>query len=166
MEEPVTEEQAPADTLESSVDSAKTKELIQKQNELQKDLESAYREELMDKYQMQANAISTFYINAQQHFFNGNYERAMYYIREALKIRENADIYALKGNIHLAQGSTTEFLSSWKRALELDETIPIPGSEVIIKELQRSGLIDDNQGDKKAKDVENGRAHVESYIRY
>lgn len=98
----------------------------------------------MLKYQAQANGISSYYILAQQQFYNGNYEEALYFINQAAKIRENADVLALKGSIYLGLGLKEDFVESWKKALEMDKDIPLPSSPFVVKELQQQGLINEN----------------------
>lgn len=77
-------------------------------------------------------------------FFNGEYQNALAYINRAANIRENADVLALKGSIYLGLGSEEDFISNWRRALELDSEVPIPPSPYIVQQLQENGLIDEN----------------------
>lgn len=126
------------------VDSVAIQDSLDNIEQQRLDLIEDYKNQLSEDYGSQANGLSTFYITAQQFFFNGNYEYALYYIDKAIKIRENADILALKGSIYLGLGSTEGFVQNWRRALELDKDTPIPNSDVIVNELKRHGLINDN----------------------
>ncbi len=102
-----------------------------------------YKKDLEKQYLGKANGITTYYILAQQQFYNAEYEDALYLINKAIAIKETPDIIALKGSIYLGLGSIDLFTQNWKRALEMDKNIPIPNSSVIIKELQNQGLIND-----------------------
>ncbi len=102
-----------------------------------------YKKELDKQYLGKANGITTYYILAQQQFYNAEYEDALYLINKAIAIKETPDVIALKGSIYLGLGSIDLFTQNWKRALEMDKNIPIPNSSVIIKELQNQGLIND-----------------------
>jgi len=108
------------------------------------ELEELYKEELKKTYQAKANGVTTYYILAQQQFHQAQYQNALYLINKALAIKETADVYALKGNIFLALGSKEKFIENWKKALEMDENIPIPILPFITSELQNQGLVDAN----------------------
>lgn len=116
----------------------------QKEKELRQALIDLYKDEVYSKYQSQANTLTNYYILAQQNFYTGNYENALYLINRAALIKENADILSLRGNIYLALGYVNEFVSHWRRALEMDPAVPIPQSAYIIQQLQYNGLIDEN----------------------
>ena len=107
-------------------------------------LTKVYKEELFDEAQSKANRITTFYILAQQKFYNQEYQEALFLINQAARVKETADVLALKGSIYLGLGSTENFLTFWRRALELDKDLPLPPSPAIVQELKRYGLIDKN----------------------
>ncbi len=94
------------------------------------------------KFQREANNLTHLYVTAQQLFFNGNSEQALILIQQANQIRENADIKALKGSIYYSLGYRGKFEENWRKALELDPSVPIPSIPVIERELQLLGLID------------------------
>ena len=116
----------------------------QREEELRQALIDLYKSEIHSKYQSQANTLTNYYILAQQHFYSGDYENALYLINRAALIKENADVLALRGNIYLALGYVNEFVNHWRRALEMDSSVPIPQSAYIIQQLQYNGLIDEN----------------------
>lgn len=129
---------------DTGIDSTTAQDSLKNLEQLRLDLVENHKNQLTEEYGAKANGISTFYITAQQFFYNGNYEYALYYIDKALNIRENADILALKGSIYLGLGSNEGFIRNWRKALELDRNVPIPNSDLIIAELQRQGLINEN----------------------
>ena len=108
------------------------------------ELEELYREELRKTYQAKANGVTTYYILAQQQFHQAQYQNALYLINKALAIKETPDVYALKGSIFLGLGSKEKFTENWRKALEMDENIPIPILPFITQELQNQGLVDAN----------------------
>lgn len=108
----------------------------------QDSLKKVYKDRIYRENQVKANRITTFYIQAQQKSFNGEYEEALFLINQALRIKETPDALALKGSIYLGLGSTENFVIFWGRALELDPDIPLPPSPVIVQELRRQGLIE------------------------
>mgnify|MGYP001334386622 CR=1 FL=1 len=57
--------------------------------------------------------------------------------------KENADILALRGSIFLGLGSVDNFVRDWRKALELDENLPLSYSNYVLRELQNQGLLDD-----------------------
>lgn len=103
-----------------------------------------YKDEIYSRYQAQANTLTNYYILAQQHFYTGDFENALFLINRAALIKENADVLALRGSIYLGLGYINEFVTHWRRALEMDENVPIPSSAYIIQQLQNNGLIDEN----------------------
>ena len=105
-------------------------------------LMQVYKEELHKDYQTKANRITTLYILSQQKFYSGEYQDAMFLINRALQVKETADLLALKGSIYLGLGSIENFVAFWRRALEMDEDLPIPPSPAIVDELKRQGLIE------------------------
>ena len=111
---------------------------------LRADLVDLYKDEVFAKYQAQANTLTNYYILAQQHFYSGDFENALFLINRASLIRENADVIALRGSIYLGLGYINEFVQHWKQALELDADVPIPNSPYLIRQLQNNGLIDEN----------------------
>lgn len=68
----------------------------------------------------------------------------MSYINDALETRQNADLLALKGNIHLGLGNTEAFVTYWKKALKKDKDVPLPFSDFIIEELKSQGVLNEN----------------------
>ncbi|MFY0698498.1 MAG: hypothetical protein JXR11_11640 [Balneola sp.] len=105
-------------------------------------LMQVYRKELHKDYQTKANRITTLYILSQQKFYSGEYQDALFLINRALQVKETADLLALKGSIYLGLGSSENFVAFWRRALEMDENLPIPPSPAIVDELKRQGLIE------------------------
>lgn len=108
------------------------------------DLKEVYREELFEKHNSEANQLVNYYILAQQKLFTGEYNEALNLVEKAAEIKENADILALRGSIYLGLGQPNEFVSNWRRALELDPEVPILPSPYVIQQLQLYGLIDEN----------------------
>lgn len=102
-----------------------------------------YKNKLNAKYKDEANIITNYFILAQQHFFAGEYEEALYLISHISKIKENADVLALKGSIYLGLEDRKKFIALWRQALELDKNVPIPPSPYLIQQLQIEGLIND-----------------------
>lgn len=100
--------------------------------------------ELYKEYETDANRLTTFYILAQQRFYGGEYEEALFLIDQAARIKTTPDILALKGSIYLGLGSIDDFVSNWREALSLDGNIPIPPAPAVVRELQRQGLINNN----------------------
>lgn len=100
--------------------------------------------ELRDSYQIKVNRLTNFYARAQQLFYNGQHEDALFLIRQAEEVQINADVLALKGNIHYGLGNFDVFESSWRQALEMDENVPLPLIPTIIRALQNRGLLDEN----------------------
>lgn len=115
-----------------------------KQEELRNALIELYKDEIYARYQAQANTLTNYYILAQQHFFSGDFENALFLVNRAALIKENADVLALRGSIYLGLGYINEFVNQWRRALEMDPEVPIPSSTYIIQQLQNNGLIDEN----------------------
>lgn len=107
-------------------------------------LTEIYEEELRNTYKAKANRLANFYILAQQRFYVADYNNALTYINRALDIQENAYCLALRGSIHLGLGMRESFIADWRKALQMDENVPIPQSDYIIGALQSYGLIDDN----------------------
>ncbi len=107
-------------------------------------LVEVYKDELNEIYRADANGIISYYILAQQRFYNGDYQNALIYANRAANIKENADILALKGSIYLGLGLNENFVANWRQALELDPDVPLPISPYIIQQLQLNGLIDAN----------------------
>lgn len=120
----------------------------EEQEELRKALVELYKDEIYSRYQAQANTLTNYYILAQQHFYTGDFENALFLINRAALIKENADVLALRGSIYLGLGYINEFVNQWRRALEMDPDVPLPSSAYIIQQLQNNGLI--NEDLKKA----------------
>tara|TARA_B100000965_G_scaffold406031_1_gene442743 strand:- start:256294 stop:256785 length:492 start_codon:yes stop_codon:yes gene_type:complete len=110
---------------------------------LRNEIKKQYKIDLYNEYQARANGLTTFYILAQQRYYNGDYEQALYYINKAYGFKENADILALRGSIFLGLGSVDNFVRDWRKALELDENLPLSYSNYVLRELQNQGLLDD-----------------------
>ncbi len=115
-----------------------------KEEELRQALIELYKDDIYSRYQAQANTLTNYYILAQQHFYSGDFENALFLINRAALIKENADVLALRGSIYLGLGYINEFVNQWRRALEMDPEVPIPSSTYIIQQLQNNGLIDEN----------------------
>lgn len=128
-------EKAEADSIE---------QVRAKEEELKNALIELYKDEIYSRYQAQANTLTNYYILAQQHFFTGDFENALFLVNRAALIKENADVLALRGSIYLGLGYINEFVNQWRRALEMDPEVPIPSSTYIIQQLQNNGLIDEN----------------------
>ena len=135
--EPVQDEE-----ISPPIDSSET---VAPQLELEKitrdSLIQVYKDEIYKENQIKANRITTFYILAQEKFYSGDYQEALFLINRALRVKETADVLALKGSIYLGLGSIENFVSFWRQALEMDENVPIPPSPAIVEELKRQGLI-------------------------
>lgn len=136
--------------VESQADSAETETtarlseeemLAQQQHE---QLEEEYRRVLRERFQGQANGITTYYVSAQQLFYMGRYQSALYHINKAAEIKETADILALRGSIYLGLGNNDKFTEQWRLALEMDENVPIPNVPYLIQKLKEEGLISQN----------------------
>lgn len=125
--------------IEDSLEQVRAKE-----EELRNALVELYKDEIYSRYQAQTNTLTNYYILAQQHFYTGDFENALFLINRAALIKENADVLALRGSIYLGLGYINEFVSHWRRALEMDPSVPIPSSTYIIQQLQNNGLIDEN----------------------
>ncbi len=138
-ESSLSEEDSLQIAIEDSLEQARAKE-----EELRKALVELYKDEIYSRYQAQANTLTNYYILAQQHFYTGDFENALFLINRAALIKENADVLALRGSIYLGLGYINEFVSHWRRALEMDPSVPIPSSTYIIQQLQNNGLIDEN----------------------
>ncbi len=131
---PSPEEQARLDSIQQAEEEAQR---------LLDALTDLYKDEIYSNYQAQANTLTNYYILAQQNFFAGDYENALFLINRAALIKESADVLALRGSIYLGLGYINEFVNHWRRALEMDPEVPIPQSPYIIQQLQNNGLIDE-----------------------
>lgn len=140
MEEELTETQ-PDSTETDSTQSAEEEALAQQQRE---QFEEEYRKELRERYQGQANGVTTYYASAQRLFYMGRYQSALYHINKAADIKETADILALRGSIYLGLGDNEKFAEQWRLALELDENVPIPNVPYLLRQLKEEGLISQN----------------------
>lgn len=137
--EPDQNERALTQTESSDTNSSEEVDLEQARRD---SLIQVYKEELHKDYQTKANRVTTLYVLSQQKFFSGEYEDALFLINRALQVKETADLLALKGSIYLGLGSMENFVAFWRRALEMDENLPIPPSPAIVNELKRQGLIE------------------------
>jgi tetratricopeptide (TPR) repeat protein len=135
----------PATTQEST---ESTTETLSPQDSLEAAREELllemYKDELHSDFQAKANRITNFYILAQQQFYLAEYETALDYINRAIAIQEHPYVLAMRGSINLGLGRRQSFVDDWRRALEMDENVPIPQSDYIISALQSYGLIDEN----------------------
>lgn len=113
-----------------------------KQSELEDQQLAIAENGLKMQFQSDANNITHLYVTAQQLFYNGNSEEALILIQQANEIRGNADVKALKGSIYLSLGNREKFEENWRKAFELDSTVPVPSIPVIERELKNLGLID------------------------
>lgn len=130
---------------DSQVSASEVEKPVLSETQILRDsLRTELRGEIFRKYQSRANQITTFYILAQQNFYNNNFEEALYLINRAANIKETADILALRGSIYYGLGSMEGFLTNWRRALDMDSNLPIPPSPPIIAALKEEGLINDN----------------------
>ncbi|MFA5667811.1 MAG: hypothetical protein WC967_01110 [Balneolaceae bacterium] len=121
---------------------AKTSKLtVPEDDEAVKKAKNDYRNELNQKYKDAANAVTTYFILAQQQFFLGEYDDALFLINQATNFKENADILALKGSIYLGLGDREKFISYWRQALEIDANVPIPPSPYVEQQLKAEGLL-------------------------
>ncbi len=142
----VQQEQQESSTEADSVAQEKLRaEAEKKQNEQRtKALKAKYREQLRDDYQAQANEITTLYLLAQRRFYRGEYEQALSIVNKALNLRENADLYALRGSIHLGLNNTDQFVENWRTALTMDKNVPLPLTDYVVEQLKKHGLINEN----------------------
>lgn len=131
--------ETPSDSLTVSEPRSTTRE-----DTLRTRLMEAYKDELLDEYRSDANRLTNFHVQAQQLFFQADYDEALILANRALSIRENAFTLSLRGSIYLGLGDIRRFEDDWRRALEIDENVPIPRSEYIISALKNYGIIDDN----------------------
>lgn len=143
-DEVVTEEQTDSVATESNQPS---EEDIASQ-ERREEMEEQYRRELRERYQGQANGVTTYYVSAQRLFYMGRYQSALYHINKAAEIKETADILALRGSIFLGLGDMDRFAEQWRMALEMDEEVPIPNVPYLISQLKAEGLISQNYNPK------------------
>ncbi|HAH50314.1 MAG TPA: hypothetical protein DF712_10700 [Balneola sp.] len=134
----VMQEEIPSSTIDSSETLTPKFELEQK---VRDSLTQVYKDEIYRENQIKANRITTLYILAQEKFYSGEYQDALFLINRALRVKETADVLALKGSIYLGLGSIENFVAFWRQALEMDENLPIPPSPAIVEELKRQGLI-------------------------
>lgn len=133
---------AAADTAQQK--STSNQKADQKDEEQIKALKEKYGEQLRSRYQDQANEITTYYILAQRHFYNREYQNALSYIKKAENVRTNADVLALKGNIYYGLNNIDKFVGNWRKALEMDRNVPLPLSDSLIEALQEHDLINEN----------------------
>lgn len=132
-----------AEVIDSSI-AENAPDAVNEQDSLRSIAIEEYKIELTEEYGSKANVLTSFYINAQQRFYNGDYQNALLLVNKALAIQENADALALKGSIYLGLGSLQGFTENWRKALEMDPEIPIPPAPAIVRQLQETGLIDQN----------------------
>lgn len=134
----------PTQTEEGTNSTATVAEKDNEEAERRAKLEELYQDELKKEYKAKANSLTTYYILAQQQYFKGQYKNAFYLINKAAQVKETSDVLALKGNIYLALGSKEKFAENWRKALEMDDDIILPASELILRELRKQGLINAN----------------------
>lgn len=132
-----------AEAVETDTTTTDSTELTEEEQR-RAELEEIYRNELQQRYEGRANGVTTFYVNAQRFFYQGRYQAALYHINKAAEIQETSDILALRGSIYLALGNKEKFAEYWRRALEMDENVPIPEAPFILRELKALGLINEN----------------------
>lgn len=134
------------DTQDDSLANSDTANVIE-ENDLDKNrldsLKQVYKDQLYDENKNKANRITTFYILAQQKFYNGEYDEALFLINRAIQVRETADVLALKGSIYFGLGATENFITFWGKALAIDKDVPIPPIPAIVAELKKHGLINE-----------------------
>lgn len=142
VSEPVTSGQNEEASTQTESSNKSSNDEVDLEKARRDSLMQVYKEELHKDYQTKANRITTLYILSQQKFYSGEYQDAMFLINRALQVKETADLLALKGSIYLGLGSIENFVTFWRRALEMDEDLPIPPSPAIVDELKRQGLIE------------------------
>ncbi|MBR9916822.1 hypothetical protein GYB29_03830 [bacterium] len=142
VSEPVTSGQNEEASTQTESSNKSSNDEVDLEKARRDSLMQVYKEELHKDYQTKANRITTLYILSQQKFYSGEYQDAMFLINRALQVKETADLLALKGSIYLGLGSIENFVAFWRRALEMDEDLPIPPSPAIVDELKRQGLIE------------------------
>ena len=142
VSEPVTSGQNEEASTQTESSNKSSNDEVDLEKARRDSLMQVYKEELHKDYQTKANRITTLYILSQQKFYSGEYQDAMFLINRALQVKETADLLALKGSIYLGLGSIENFVACWRRALEMDEDLPIPPSPAIVDELKRQGLIE------------------------
>jgi len=125
-------------------DTVKTMSQYDLKKMIRDSLVRVYRNELYAKNQNKANRVTTFYVLAQQKFYNNEFREALSLINVAEKTMPTSDVLALKGSIYLGLGSIEEFTNYWRQALTLDSKVPIPPSPAVVEELKRQGLINEN----------------------
>jgi len=130
--------QTNSDTIE-----AINSKIAESENARRDSLIQVYKDQIYNNNQNKANRITTFYILAQQKFYGAEYEEALFLINQASNIKETPDVLALKGSIYFGLGSTENFITFWKRALDMDKNLPIPPSSIIVEELKKHGLINE-----------------------
>lgn len=130
--------QTNSDTIE-----AINSKIAESENVRRDSLIQVYKDQIYNNNQNKANRITTFYILAQQKFYGAEYEEALFLINQASNIKETPDVLALKGSIYFGLGSTENFITFWKRALDMDKNLPIPPSPIIVEELKKHGLINE-----------------------
>lgn len=142
VSEPVTSGQNEETSTQTESSNKSSNDEVDLEKARRDSLMQVYKKELHKDYQTKANRITTLYILSQQKFYSGEYQDAMFLINRALQVKETADLLALKGSIYLGLGSIENFVAFWRRALEMDEDLPIPPSPAIVDELKRQGLIE------------------------
>lgn len=85
------------------------------------------------KAQRNARLVLSTFREAQDLFYEGNYNRALQKINESIEIEETADAYALKGTIYFLLNDIEGTRVNWNKAVRLNPNLPIPN----IPELQR-----------------------------
>ncbi len=70
--------------------------------------------------------------NAQEAFYNKDYEKTHKLIEESLMIRETAEAYAMLGSLGYMQNQTNQALEYWQRSLELK-----PNQPKIVKAIEK-----------------------------
>lgn len=141
------QQETEADTLNSNPSESEAEEaerrrledesLTEEEERRRQEEEEALRRQLEAEFEERASEALSFYVRAQTAFFNGNYNRALDHIRQAMDHLETADIYALAGSIFQALGRTDEAAEYWQRAVERNPEVVsemYPGMETWYEE--------------------------------
>lgn len=81
---------------------------------------------LSSEAQIAVNDAMKYIRKAQEFLYIDDYNSALEYVKESLKIIPTAEAYALKGSILYMMGDETAAKESWLLALKIDPEIKIP----------------------------------------
>lgn len=129
------------DTLNNSPPESEAEETerrrLEEEERRRQEEDEALRRQLEAEFEERTSEALSFYARAQTAFFNGNYNRALDHIRQAMDHLETADIYALAGSIFQALGRTDDAAEYWQRAVESNPEVVsemYPGMETWYEE--------------------------------